>query len=44
MALAVGQVTMGVALLTMTLTVLALTYWAADAMINRYLKNPGKLV
>jgi gluconate 2-dehydrogenase alpha chain len=27
-----------------TLTVLALTYWAADAMINRYLKNPGKLV
>jgi gluconate 2-dehydrogenase alpha chain len=27
-----------------TLTVLALTYWAADAMINRYLKNPGKLI
>ncbi|MDP9115588.1 MAG: GMC family oxidoreductase, partial [Acidobacteriota bacterium] len=27
-----------------TLTVLALTYWAADAMIDRYLKNPGKLL
>ncbi len=27
-----------------TLTVLACTYWAADAMINRYLKNPGKLL
>ena len=27
-----------------TLTVLALTTWAADALIERYLKNPGKLV
>ena len=27
-----------------TLTVLALTYHAADAIVNRYLKNPGKLV
>ncbi len=27
-----------------TLTVLATTYWAADAMINKYLKNPGRLV
>jgi gluconate 2-dehydrogenase alpha chain len=27
-----------------TLTVLALTFWAADALINRYMKNPGKLV
>ena len=27
-----------------TLTVLATTTWAADAMIDRYLKNPGKLV
>jgi gluconate 2-dehydrogenase alpha chain len=27
-----------------TLTVLALTYWSADALINRYLKNPEKLV
>ena len=26
-----------------TLTVLATTYWAADAMINKYLKNPGRL-
>ena len=26
-----------------TLTVMATTYWAADAMINRYLKNPGRL-
>ncbi|HEX5230262.1 MAG TPA: GMC family oxidoreductase [Bryobacteraceae bacterium] len=26
-----------------TLTVMAVTYWAADAMINRYLRNPGKL-
>ena len=27
-----------------TLTVLALTYWSADAMIDRYLKHPEKLV
>lgn len=27
-----------------TLTALALTYWAGDALINRYLKDPGKLV
>ena len=27
-----------------TLTVLALTTWAADTLIGRYLKNPGKLV
>jgi gluconate 2-dehydrogenase alpha chain len=27
-----------------TLTVLAAAYWAADALIKRYLKNPGKLV
>jgi gluconate 2-dehydrogenase alpha chain len=25
-------------------TVAALTYWAADAIKNRYLKNPGPLV
>ena len=25
-------------------TVGALTYWAADAIRNRYLKNPGPLV
>jgi gluconate 2-dehydrogenase alpha chain len=27
-----------------TLTALALTTWAADALIGRYLKSPGKLV
>jgi gluconate 2-dehydrogenase alpha chain len=27
-----------------TLTALALTYRAADALINRYLKNPGRLL
>ena len=27
-----------------TLTVGALAYWAADAIRNRYLKNPGPLV
>jgi gluconate 2-dehydrogenase alpha chain len=27
-----------------TLTALALTTWSADALIGRYLKNPGKLV
>jgi gluconate 2-dehydrogenase alpha chain len=27
-----------------TLTVLALTYWAADALIDRYFKHPEKLV
>ena len=27
-----------------TLTVLATTYWAADALIGKYLKNPGRLV
>jgi len=27
-----------------TLTVLALTYWAADAMINRYFAHPEKLI
>ena len=27
-----------------TLTALALTTWAADALIGKYLKNPGKLV
>ena len=27
-----------------TLTVLALTYWASDAMINRYFKHPEKLI
>ena len=27
-----------------TLTALALTYWAADAFINSYLKHPGELV
>jgi gluconate 2-dehydrogenase alpha chain len=27
-----------------TLTALALTTWAGDALIDRYLKNPGKLV
>jgi gluconate 2-dehydrogenase alpha chain len=27
-----------------TLTAIALTTWAADALIGRYLKNPGKLV
>jgi gluconate 2-dehydrogenase alpha chain len=27
-----------------TLTVIALTTWAADALIGRYLKNPGRLV
>ena len=27
-----------------TLTVLAVTTWAADALIDRYLKHPGKLV
>ncbi len=26
-----------------TLTVMAMTYWAMDAMINKYLKNPGRL-
>jgi hypothetical protein len=26
------------------LTVLALTYWASDAMINRYFKHPEKLI
>jgi gluconate 2-dehydrogenase alpha chain len=25
-------------------TVAALAYWAADAIINRYLKSPGPLV
>lgn len=25
-------------------TVGALTYWAADALVNKYIKNPGKLV
>jgi gluconate 2-dehydrogenase alpha chain len=27
-----------------TLTVGALAYWAADAIRNKYLKNPGRLV
>ena len=27
-----------------TLTVLALTYWASDAMIDRYFKHPEKLI
>jgi gluconate 2-dehydrogenase alpha chain len=27
-----------------TLTAIALTTWAADALIGRYLKNPGKLI
>ncbi len=27
-----------------TLTVLATTYWAANALIGKYLKNPGRLV
>lgn len=27
-----------------TLTVLALTYMASDAMINRYFKHPEKLI
>ncbi len=27
-----------------TLTVVALTTWAADAMIKRYLNQPGKLI
>jgi gluconate 2-dehydrogenase alpha chain len=27
-----------------TLTALAITYWAADAMIQKYLKHPGSLV
>jgi gluconate 2-dehydrogenase alpha chain len=26
-----------------TLTVLAVTYWAADALIDKYLKHPGRL-